>query len=80
MPAAVMSDGRSPRRPIWVMVQRSPFLTQSVALRRRRRLFHAGDDYISDTGPVPVGQGDFGYCRRVIEPMRPARRLSWATR
>src|SRR5215218_8737243 len=30
----------------------------------------AGDDHIADTGPVPVGQGHFGYCRRVIETMR----------
>ncbi len=29
---------RSPRRPMRVMVQRSPFLTQSVAVRRSRRL------------------------------------------
>ena len=28
---------RSPRRPIPVMVHRSPFLTQSVAVRRSRR-------------------------------------------
>ena len=30
----------------------------------------AGDDHVSDTGSVPVGQRHFGYCRRVIEPMR----------
>ena len=30
----------------------------------------AGDDHISDTGPVSVGQGHFGYRRRVIETMR----------
>jgi hypothetical protein len=29
-----------------------------------------GDDHISDTGPVPVGQRHLGYCRGVIEPMR----------
>ena len=28
---------RSPRRPMRVMVHRSPFLTQSVAVRRSRR-------------------------------------------
>ena len=28
---------RSPLLPTWVMVQRSPFLTQSVAVRRSRR-------------------------------------------
>ena len=48
---------RSPCRPIRVMVQRSPFLTQSVAVSRSRRSLRAGDDHISDTGPVPVGQG-----------------------
>ena len=36
-PAAVMSDVRSPLGPMPVMVQRSPFLTQSVAVRRSRR-------------------------------------------
>src|SRR5215211_7180840 len=30
----------------------------------------AGDDHISDTGPISVGQGHFGCGRRVIEPMR----------
>ena len=30
----------------------------------------AGDDHISDTGPVPVGQRHLGCCRRVIETMR----------
>src|SRR5215207_7007757 len=30
----------------------------------------AGDDHISDTGPVPVGQRHLGYCSGVIEPMR----------
>ena len=30
----------------------------------------AGDDHISDTGPVPVGQRHLGCRRRVIEPMR----------
>ena len=29
----------------------------------------AGDDHVSDTGPVAVGQGHFEYCRRVIETM-----------
>ena len=52
------------------MVQRSPFLTQSVAVRRSRRSLRAGDDHISDTGPVPVGQRHLGCCRRVIETMR----------
>ena len=28
-----------------------------------------GDDHISDTGPVPVGQGHFGCGRGVIETM-----------
>ena len=37
-PAAVMSDGEVAVLPIAVMVQRSPFLTQSVAVRRSRRL------------------------------------------
>ena len=31
----------------------------------------AGDDHISDTGPVPVGQRHLGCRRRVIETMRP---------
>ena len=30
----------------------------------------AGDDHISDTGPVPVGQRHLGCRRGVIEPMR----------
>ena len=30
----------------------------------------AGDDHVSDTGPVSVGQTHLGYCRRVIEPVR----------
>jgi hypothetical protein len=30
----------------------------------------AGDDHVSDTGPVSVGQRHFGYCKRVIETMR----------
>jgi hypothetical protein len=30
----------------------------------------AGDDHISDTGRVPVGQRHLGYCRGVIETMR----------
>src|SRR5829696_1958728 len=29
----------------------------------------AGDDHISDAGPVSVGQRHLGYCRRVIETM-----------
>ena len=55
---------------MWVMVQRSPFLTQSVAVEPESAVVAAGDDHISDTGPVPVGQGHFGCCRRVIETMR----------
>ena len=38
------------------MVQRSPFLTQSAAVRRSRLSLAAGDDHVSDTGQVPVGQ------------------------
>ena len=30
----------------------------------------AGDDHVSDTGPVSVGQGHLGHCGRVIETMR----------
>ena len=52
------------------MVQRSPFLTQSVAVRRSRRSLRAGDDHISDAGPVPVGQRHLGCGRGVIETMR----------
>ena len=40
-----------------VMVQRSPFLTQSVAVEPESPVVAAGDDHISDTGPVSVGQG-----------------------
>jgi hypothetical protein len=35
----------------------------------------AGDDHISDTGPIPVGQRHLGYCRRLIEPMRAGARV-----
>ena len=35
----------------------------------------AGDDHISDTGPVPVGQRHLGYCRPAIETMRPGTRV-----
>jgi hypothetical protein len=42
---------------MWVVVQRSPFLTQSVALKRSRRLLvRVIDDHIIDSGPVSVGQ------------------------
>ena len=61
---------RSPFLPISVMVQRSPFLTQSVAVRRSRRSLRAGDDHVSDTGLVSVGQRHLGCRRRVIEAMR----------
>jgi hypothetical protein len=36
----------------WVMVQRSPFFTQSLAERRIRRFVAAGDDHIPDTAQV----------------------------
>ena len=39
----------------------------------------AGDDHISDTGPVPVGQTHLGRGSGVIETMPLARRLSSAT-
>ena len=57
---------RSPCLPMWVMVQRSPFLTQSVAVRRSRRSLAAGDDHISDTGLVPVGQTHLPAAARVL--------------
>jgi hypothetical protein len=38
-----------------------------------------GDDHISDTGPVPVGQRHLGYRLGVVEAMITARRLSSAT-
>ena len=58
---------------MWVMVHRSPFLTQSVAVRRSRRSLAAGDDHISDTGPVPVGQTHLRAGLGVIETMRHGR-------
>ena len=51
---------RSPRRPMRVMVHRSPFFTQSVAVSRSRRSLAAGDDHISDASPVPISQGHLG--------------------
>ena len=62
---------RSPLRSTWVMVQRSPFLTQSVAESRRRRSLRAGDDHIADTGPVSVGQTHFLPGRGSVEAMIP---------
>ena len=50
---------RSPCRPMWMMVHRSPFFTQSVAERRRRRSLRAGDDHVADTRPVSVPQTHF---------------------
>ena len=54
---------------MWVMVQRSPFLTQSVAVRRSRRSLRAGDDHISDTRPVSVRQTHFRCGRGAVETM-----------
>ncbi len=36
-----------------------------------------GDDHISDTGPVPVGQRHLGCCRRVTETMRAGRAIQF---
>src|SRR5215218_10354666 len=47
---------RSRRRPMRVMVHRSPFLTQSVAVSRSRRSLARVTDHISDAGLVAVGQ------------------------
>ena len=60
---------RSPRLPMPVMVHRSPFLTQSVVVRRSRRSLAAGDDHIPDTGPIAVGQTHLGGGWGVIEAM-----------
>ena len=49
------------------MVQRSPFLTQSVAVSRSRAVVPAGDDHIPDTGLVPVGQAHFRCGRGVVQ-------------
>ena len=54
---------------MWVMVQRSPFLTQSVAERRRRRSLRAGDDHVADTRPVSVPQTHFLPGRDAVETM-----------
>ena len=51
------------------MVQRSPFLTQSVAVSRSRRSFAAGDDHISDARRIAVGQTHLGRGRGVVEAM-----------
>ncbi len=58
-----------PLRSMWVMVQRSPFLTQSVAESRRRRSLRAGDDHVADTRPVSVPQTHFLPGRVVAEAM-----------
>ena len=60
---------RSPLRPTRVMVQRSPFLTQSVAESRRRRSLRAGDDHVADTRPVSVPQTHFLPGRGTVEAM-----------
>jgi hypothetical protein len=52
------------------MVQRSPFFDPVGGGEAESAVVAAGDDHVSDTGPVSVGQGQFGYCRRVIETMR----------
>ena len=43
---------------MWVMVQRSPFLTQSVAHQAEASVVAAGDDHVPDTGPASVRQLD----------------------
>ena len=53
-----------------VIIQRSPFFTQSVAESRSRRSFTR----VMITSPTlarfPSAKRHFGYCRRVIETMR----------
>ncbi len=64
-----MSDYQVAVTTDWVMVQRSPFLTQSVAVRRSRRSLRAGDDHIADTGLVPIRQAHLAAGRVTAEAM-----------
>ena len=62
---------RSPRRPMRVMVHRSPFFTQSVAVRRSRRSLAR----VMITSPTlarfPSAKGTSAVAGGVIETMRP---------
>jgi hypothetical protein len=52
------------------MVQRSPFFDPVGGGEAESAVVAAGDDHVSDTGPVAVGQRHLGCHRGVIEPMR----------
>ena len=59
------------------MVHRSPF--DPVGRGERSRVVAAGDDHISDTGLVPVGQAQFPSGRDVAEAMITGSRFRSAT-